>query len=363
MWTLASRFSTSRGFFLLLSLSMLSGCTTSRYLFQAAGGQLELFNRARPLAEVVQDVKVPTVTRELLKHVPAIKAFGESQGLRATVNYTHYVDLRRPAVVWVVSASRPLKFEAKEWSFPIVGSFPYLGWFSREAAEEHARTIERDGWEVDVRGANAYSTLGWFKDPILSTMIETGTHALAALVNVVLHESVHATVYVNGQSFFNESLASFVADRMSEDYFETQGEGAKESLMTYRSLLADSAQRAQRLHRLYLDLAQLYSSSAADEVKLKKKMDLLTEAARELKYSRKINNATLIQFKTYHAEEAGFEALWKACQGNWRSFLSVVGQLKDSDFPAPQSENFSPVLTHLASLGCRMSEKSAVNLK
>jgi predicted aminopeptidase len=362
MWTQGLRFSTSKAV-LLLPLTLLSGCTTSRYLFQAAGGQLELFNRARPLTDVVQDVKVPTITRELLGQVPAIKGFGETQGLRATANYTHYVDLKRPAVVWVVSACRPLKFEPKEWSFPIVGSFPYLGWFSREAALEDARTIEREGWDVDVRGAGAYSTLGWFKDPILSTMIESGPQALAALVNVVLHESVHATVYINGQSFFNESLASFVADRMSESYFEKQGDNAKQSLMAYRSLLSDSAKRAERLHRLYLDLSKLYSSSVADEVKLKKKEDLLTAAANELKFSRKINNATLIQFKTYHAEEAEFESLWKACQGNWRNFLSVVGQLKAVDFPAPQSEEFSPVLTRLVSLGCQSGERSAAHSK
>src|SRR4029078_3952588 len=130
----------------------------------------------------------------------------------------------RPAAVWVVSACEQLRFRSKEWHFPIVGSFPYLGWFDLEQAKAFADELRAESWDVDVRGAHAYSTLGWFRDAVLSTMIPEGKEALGELVNVVLHESVHATVYIEGQAFFNESIASFIADRLTDHYLiQTRG--------------------------------------------------------------------------------------------------------------------------------------------
>src|SRR5690606_34569810 len=135
----------------------------------------------------------------------------------------------REAATWVVSACESLSFKPKQWRFPIVGSFTYLGWFDHPSAEEYAEELRKEGWDVDVRGAAAYSTLNWFRDPVLSTMIPRGKHDVGSLVNVVLHESVHATIYLKDQAYFNESLASFVADRMTFDYLsEKYGETSEE---------------------------------------------------------------------------------------------------------------------------------------
>ncbi|MBI2712508.1 MAG: aminopeptidase, partial [Bdellovibrio sp.] len=173
-----------------------SGCGAHvRYLAQASYGQFVLLNRARPIAEVLQDERTPLRVRNLLKEIDPVKSFGEAQGLRPTHNYTEYVKLDRDAAVWVVSACEKLKFESKEWNFPIAGAFPYLGWFDLQTAQEFAEELRKEGWDVDLRGAQAYSTLGWFRDSVLSTMIPPGEGALSSLVNVVLHESVHATLY------------------------------------------------------------------------------------------------------------------------------------------------------------------------
>src|SRR5690606_33885389 len=135
------------------------------------------------------------------------------QGLNRTRNYDHYADLQRPAAVWVVQAAPRLELTERAWSFPIVGTVPYLGFFDETEAQAFARELElAEDLDVDVRTAAAYSTLGWLRAPVLSTMIADGPEALGELVNIVLHESVHATVYVPGQSAFDESLASFVAD-------------------------------------------------------------------------------------------------------------------------------------------------------
>src|SRR5262249_41967930 len=149
--------------------------------------------------------------------------------LTATENYVRYTQLDRDAAVYVVQAAPPLELKPRLWSFPIVGTVPYLGWFNVKDAKAYAQTLAQQGLDVDVRGASAYSTLGWFKDPVLSTMIGEGDGALGELANTVLHESTHATLYVKGQSAFNESLASFVGDRLARDWLATRfGEGSRQ---------------------------------------------------------------------------------------------------------------------------------------
>src|SRR5206468_11910645 len=131
-----------------------------------------------------------------------------------------------------VSACEKLRFQSKVWNFPFVGSFPYLGWFDLEDGRSFARELKAEDngkWDVDLRGAAAYSTLGWFRDPVVSSMIPEGKEALGELVDVVLHESTHATYYISGQAFFNESIASFVADKLTPFYLDAKlGKGSEE---------------------------------------------------------------------------------------------------------------------------------------
>lgn len=323
-----------------------------QYLFQASEGQMELFNKARPIPEVLKDERTPPRIRALLAEVEPIKRFGESQGLRPTPNYRDYVKLDRPAVVWVVTASEPLRFKAKEWSFPIVGSFPYLGWFDLPDARAYASKLAHQGYDVDVRGAGAYSTLGWFSDPVLSTMIPPGEEALGELVNVILHESTHATVYINGQSYFDESLANFVADRMTPQYLKARHGEDKAALSAYLGAERDYGEAEQALHGAYEKLEKLYASPLSDQEKLEEKRRYLSELRRKLGFRRDINNATLIQYRTYNAGAKGFEALYQACGGDWRRFLRSVSRLKPGSFSMPQQESLGPVLRPLIEGGC-----------
>jgi len=182
-----------------------SGCGGGlHYITQAAAGQEKLNGRGIEIKEIVEGQHLDKRTRGLLAQVATIKAFGEKKGLKHTNNYERYIWLGRPAVVWVVSACNPLAFRPKTWKFPIVGSITYTGWFDQKEAREYAEELKKKGWDVDVRPSQAYSTLGWFDDPILSTMIADGDEALGDLADVVLHETLHATFYVPGQSTPNE---------------------------------------------------------------------------------------------------------------------------------------------------------------
>ncbi len=339
---------------LLAAAALLSqGCFSAGYLAQAAGGELELLRAARPGAEVAGDPGEPARTRRLVASVRSIKAYGEAQGLRPTRSYTRYADLHRAEAVWVVQACAPLAFQPRRWAFPVVGSLPYLGFFDADAARRYGEEVaRRDGLDVDVRGASAYSTLGWFRDPVLSTMIAPGDEALGDLADVVLHESVHATLYVRDQSAFNESLATFVADRLTGPWLTgALGADAPETT-AWRAARARHEARLARLHAAYVELDALYRSSAGDGEKRAGKARILDALREELRFRRPINNATLSGFRTYGTGFAAFERLRRSCGGSWRRMMRAVQGLRPEDFGRPQRETFDDVLDRLSARGC-----------
>lgn len=328
--------------FLLFGLAG-TGCSTVEYLWQAGRGQLSILNRARPLDEVIRDETTPPRIRELLLEVPKVKSFGERMGMKPTSNYEEYVRLDRDAVVYVVSACHPLRFEPKEWKFPIVGGFPYLGWYTREGADQHASRLRKEELDVDVRGAPAYSTLGWFNDPILSTMILDDSRALGELVDVVLHESLHATAYVNHQAFFNESLASFVAEGLTPLYLrETRGVDSSEE-KAYRAGLVRQKEYGAKMHAAYEELDTIYKSAATDAEKLEKKTAVLARLRTELRWraDRDLNNATLLGFREYEGNRDLFSKMFARCGSDWPRFLRGVTKVREKDFGARQTKDLA----------------------
>jgi predicted aminopeptidase len=338
------------------ALLALSGCTTGRYLAQAGCGQIDILLRARDIDRAVRDPHVPERTRRLLAQVGEIKKFGEENSLRPTGNYHRYVELGRPAVVWVVTASEPLRFHSKTWWFPVVGTVPYLGWFDRDDARELADELSQAGWDSDVGASDAYSTLGWFDDPVLSTMISDGDEAVGELVNVILHESVHATLYVDGQTRFNESLAEYAAGKLTTTYLDRRYGPASEEKAAYLDAERRGEERVAKMHRGYETLDALYRSSRSREEKLAGKKRVLVALGRDAGYRRPINNATLSAFKNYNSGTPDLEALLQACGGSWARFFGALGTLKKKgSFPAPNQADLGPVIRPLVERGCAVT--------
>lgn len=331
-----------------------SGCFTTGYLLQAAGGQYELLHLARPLPVVQEDPAVPPRIRALLSKVPAIKRFGQLNGLTPTDNYGRYADLRRPAAVWVVQGCKSLAFEPRRWSFPIVGSVPYLGYFAEEKARAFARALAaaEPDLDVTVRTASAYSTLGWFKDPVLSTMIPEGPEAFGELANVILHESVHATVYVKDQSAFDESLASFVADELTWLLVVGRAGLSSDEARAWISGEERGARFVRELHRAYEDLDALYRSARPDDEKRALKEQRLSQLQQTLGLRRRYNNADLAGYRTYDTGRPAFERLRRAC-GGLPKFLEAVRSLEPSDFASAQQQQFDEVVDALAARACQ----------
>lgn len=325
-----------------------SGCFQLDYLLQAGEGQLDLLCRARSIESSVENPDLDAETRRLLAEVPRIKAYASQSGLVPTGSYESFVQLPGRYVVWVVSAAPPLSLEPKRWSFPIVGSVPYLGWFDRHLAKNQAEQLAADGWDTDVRGSTAYSTLGWFSDPVLSSMIDDSDDADGELVNVILHESVHATIYVPNQSEFNEGLATFVGDQLTLSYLAERFGPSADELSSWIEGEARGKETRERLHRAYKDLKALYESKLPESEKLAQKAEYLARLKVEVKFRRPITNATLAGYDTYHGGEQAFGSLLEACGGDTRRLMSVAKEVKESDFDKAQATDLKPVVAKLS---------------
>jgi len=337
----------------LALLLVQASCTSLGYVRQAAGGQYDLITRARPIDELVAAKRVDPRTRFMLSHVASIKQFGERHGLAATPNYTKYVRVDRPYIVWVTSASDPLKFHSKSWTFPLVGSFTYLGWFNRADAYTFAADVQREGLDVDVRGSTAYSTAGFFEDAVLSTMMRKGKAGLGDLTNTVLHEMTHATFFVRHQSTLNESVANFVGDHLAEVYLrEELGEDAEETV-AYLAAKRVSDERGRAMRAAYRSLEVLYASKKPDREKLADKGALLGRLHDELHFRRPINNATLIQYKTYHSGQEELASLLAACGGSFPDLLRTLDRLETQTFPKSQEKEIGPIVLPLLATRCR----------
>ncbi|MBA3460712.1 MAG: aminopeptidase [Deltaproteobacteria bacterium] len=326
----------------LAAAIMLGGCLMPRYLSQAAYGQLELMARARPIEEVVADERTSVRTALLLAEIPAIKQYGRSYGLKIKRNYNHYSALGRPAAVWFVGAADPVAFKPLKWCFPIVGCFAGLGWFDEDDGVKHKLELEARGYDAIVRPASAYSTGGWFPDPVLSTMLGGGDDAFPELANVILHESVHATILVPDQPFFNESLASYVADTLTDNWIKERfGRGSPEEL-AWTLGQATHLHRTARTLETYNRLKKLYESQQSREAKLAAKAKIIDELVADLRLRRRPNNATLTEVRVYNGGAAALVDAHRAC-GDLRSLVEAGKTLERKDFTKTLQDDLVPI--------------------
>lgn len=314
-------------------------------------GQLELATSARPIDEVIADPATDERTRGLLREVLRIKDYGTTHGLEMHENYREFVQLDRPFVVWFVNASAPLAFYPKTFWFPIVGSFPGLSWFDRDDANEFADELRQEGWDVNVRGVTAFSTGGWFDDPIVSSMLLEHPAALGFLVNTLLHESLHATVLVPDQQYFNESLASFVANQLTPPYLAERFGTSAPELLEYLAAIHRGEQNFELMAQANTELSALYMTALPPDEKLARKRAILDELARKVPFETPPNNATLIGVQLYNEGKAEMQELFLRC-GTWQRFIAATGSLRTHHFGAPQSPEIGPALKELSARGC-----------
>jgi len=332
------RWARNIGLLLLVGLLVFAATPAGRYLLQAARGQATLMLGAEPIARALARPDLDEEQRRKLRLVGEIKAFGERHvGLEPSDNYSR-INVEFDQVVWNVSACPPDRFDSHVYRYPIVGALPYIGFFSRDAADAEAATLQALGWETWVRSAGAYSTLGWFEDPLWGSMLEWGD---ARLANTILHELAHATVWVPGHGKFNESLATFIGDEAEERWLAEPVDGRAELRRTKRGREVDGAQYREFLHELYAQLDGVYSAGFGADDTQQLRDAVVADArvryaalpwegegyARALRPERVLNNPRLKQFRVYHTGEDAFDAALQRFDGDLPALLVALRTL------------------------------------
>jgi predicted aminopeptidase len=308
-----------------------------RWLFAQAWGQARLLAGRIPLNEAREDPRLQPVERERLDLVPRVKAFGEGTlGLLATANYGT-VNLDFDDVVWNVSACAADRFEPHRYHYPIVGTLPYTGFFDRRDAEEEARRLREAGLDTWVREAGAYSSLGWFRDPLWRSMLRWDEGQLA---NTILHELAHATVWLPDHGTWNESFASFVGDHGAELFLQSIAAERPDALRRYRDQAEDRARSTKELHALAQKLDAVYSSGAPRAEVLQQKRQILDDERSRWRslpwrlpgYAALFddpslwNNARLYQFRLYSSVSDEFAAALSHFGGDLAAFVARAGE-------------------------------------
>jgi predicted aminopeptidase len=189
-------------------VAVAGGCSTIGYYYQAARGHLTIVHAARPVDAWLADPKTPTALRTRLEAARDIRDFAVRElGLPDNDSYRSYAELGRPFVVWNVVAAAEFSTRPREWCFPVAGCVAYKGWYAEGDAEQLATALREEGFDAFVHGVPAYSTLGWFDDPLLSSFLR---YPRAEVARLVFHELAHQVAYAPGDSAFNEALATAV---------------------------------------------------------------------------------------------------------------------------------------------------------
>jgi predicted aminopeptidase len=317
-----------RALLILLSAGALAGCETLAYYGQAARGQLALSAKVRPVQAVLADSGTPDALKGRLRAASAIRDYAARElALPAGGAYRSYAELERPFALWNVVATPEFALEPVQSCFPIAGCVAYRGYYERADAERHAVSQRAAGYDVVVYGVPAYSTLGWFDDPLLSSFID---YPDAELARLLFHELAHQVAYVKDDSTFNESFAVVVEREGLQRWLRDTG---REAARAERAAADDRRRELERLMAaLRAQLTTLYGMPLAAEEMRSRKRELLEALRPWLARMRGFesaepSNAVLASFATYTQKVPAFERLLAAAGGDLERFYARVREL------------------------------------
>jgi len=305
---------------LLAILAAVAGCSTLGYYYQAAHGQLSVQQAARPVGTVLEDPATSPELRTKLETARSIRDYA-SRELKLPDNgsYRKYADLKRPFVVWNVFAAPEFSIEPREWCFPIAGCVSYKGWFDEQAANAFADEVRREGYDVFVYGVPAYSTLGWFDDPLLNTFIG---YPRAEVARLQFHELAHQVAYTSGDSTFNESFATAIELEGTRRWLASVGTDAErtdfEAMQARRGDFVALVERTRaRLEAVYaqpLDAAAMRAAKAAEFDRMRAEYEELKRQwggyrGYDRWFAQALGNAHLASVATYTQRVPAFDAL------------------------------------------------------
>jgi predicted aminopeptidase len=323
---------------------LLASCSTLNYYTQAAQGQLELISDARPIDDWIADPGTSSKLRLRLETARQIRRFAVSEmALPDNNSYKNYAALKRKYVLWNVVATPELSLKPLQWCFPVAGCVNYRGYYDKDAAEAYAKELQADGNDVEVGGVPAYSTLGWFSDPLISTFIN---YPDAELARMIFHELAHQVVYVAGDSQFNESFASTVEEVGVERWLDRFGNQAmRDGYARYKSRKHDFLALLMKYRKALEQNYAIVDRSDFDKRAVKARLfQELKDEYQVLKgnwggyagydrfFEQPLSNAHLASIATYEDFVPAFRAMLRR-DGSFPRFYSSVKQLAELDRP------------------------------
>jgi predicted aminopeptidase len=288
---------------------MTTGCTAP-YYWQAIGGQLELLRKREPIEDVIADSSVDPTVKTTLARIATMREFAVNElDLPSNDSYTSYVELDRPYVVWNVVAADEFSVDPRRWCFPFAGCVAYRGYFDKAAADRFAAELAAKGLDTHSGGSNAYSTLGYFDDPVLSTMVNGGAQYVASLM---FHELAHQKLYVKDDSEFSEAFAMVIEELGTERWLSQYGTPGdldryrlrRERRVQFGELIAAQQERLRHIYstaasdeQLRIEKARAFDTLRAEYAVLKAAWDGNTDY--DAWFAQPLNNATLASVATY----------------------------------------------------------------
>lgn len=300
---------------------------------------MDLFLKKQAISDVLDAQDTDEKLRNDLEMVIELRKFAEdSLGLPNHGSYSDYADLGRDFVVWNVFATPEFSLEPEQWCFLFVGCLGYRGYYSEVAATAYAQKLEADGYDVFVGGVTAYSTLGWFNDPVLNTMLGRENNYLA---NVIFHELAHQKIYIKNDTAFNEAFAETVASTGVQNWLETHGSAA--SLQDFMAKQMELTVFVNLILDYKDKLETVYNSELSNDEKRRQKKSLLNQmlvsyetqkpdtGSNTGRYSAwlssGLNNAKLATVITYQDYVSGFLSIFNNAAGNYQRFYESVTTL------------------------------------
>src|SRR6185312_8146601 len=315
---------------------LLSACSSIRYYAQAVHGQGELIVHRRAIGKLLKDPHTdPGLAARLRLALQARRFASTHLGLPDNRSYTGYVQLDRPYVVWNVFAAPPYSVQAVPQCFPIAGCVAYRGWFGEPAAKADAARLEALGDDVWIGGVPAYSTLGWFADPILSSMLRWDDDELAG---TIFHELAHQLIYAKGDTAFNESFATFVQTEGLREWRAARelpaGDGHAQAMADgFTKLVLDLRERLKTLYTSGVDAEAMAAGKQREIAAFRARYAAWRDAhwPGDHRYdawvAKPINNARLLPFGLYDQWTPAFAAIFRESGAQWPAFYARVRAL------------------------------------
>ncbi len=325
-----------------------SGCATPVYLAKLGWGQAGIILHTKPNEAVLDDPAVDPSVKEKIGLVLEAKAYGEEEiGLAETSNFLGFYQVEGPCLLYVVSACPKGRLESHRWWFPITGKVTTKGFFRHADALREKKRLEGKGLDVFVQGAQAYSTLGWFKDPVFSTMLAQDR---AVLVNVVIHELTHATVFFKDQMDFNEQIAYFVGCQGAVDFWGVRfGPGSPDQERA-QGIMDDGILFARFMRGVCRRLNDLYTQPLPLTFKLEERENIFREVKQEFKRLReqfrtdfylgfedvRLNNAVVLAMARYVANIEQIQNAYEALEKDLSKTVAFFKQLENEKVSDPE---------------------------